>query len=180
MKNLIKSIVLFLILNLIGASALQGQSTELPTRLVEEKNAISFNLGGSTGGLGIAYERHIQNRVTLEAGLGYWLVGGGYGAGVLVYPYAKTTLDKANIYFGIRHSHQAFTTLLTDHYSIRTYIPIGYSFYTDSHFTISMDIGPSFHKEIGYSFTFIDSGRVITRNKTRNSVFGNLKVAFRF
>lgn len=153
------------------------------SKLVKEKNALSVNVGGATGGLGASYERMIQNRLSLEFGLGFWIVGAGAGAGVLVYPFKKTEVESFNFYFGLRHTRQMFTIMWAEFHSARTYLPIGFSYFTDSNIIIGFDLGPSNVNDRGTSSALFDiergdHGRTLRQNK--NSIAGNVKVGMLF
>jgi len=182
MKSLIKSIPLFLILNLLGANFLHSQEEHTYKKNpVEGKNIISANILGTTGVVGLSYERLIKNRVGLEVGGGYWIFGNGYGAGATVYPFNEVRTNAINLYTGVKYSYRFQKTLSKDYWSTRIYVPVGCTLFSDWLFSISADIGPSFND---YDPSRGDTTNPYLldayNNEEKVSLYGSVKVGFRF
>ncbi|TDD99478.1 hypothetical protein [Flavobacterium cellulosilyticum] len=105
-----------------------------------KKNAISFNLLGTTPVIGITYERIVSQYMSLELGVGI----PGVGVGVKIMP------------FKIKESTMMFTTGLSTIYAdykdgflangkrVQLYVPIGISYYGIKGFNFGLDVGPSY------------------------------------
>lgn len=102
------------------------------------KNAISFNILGTTPIIGLTYERIVSNHVSLEVGVGLTSIGIG-----------------AKIFFSkIQEQKMMFNTGLTATYfdfgngyliygsGVIFYVPIGLSYYGSKGFNFGIDVGP--------------------------------------
>lgn len=124
------------------------------------KNAISFNILGTTPTLGIIYDRIVSEKVSLEIGAGIPSVGVGFK----YYPW-KIKESKLIFHVGLTASYvyvEAFDFWGTsdDTGLIMGYLPIGMSYFGKHGFNLGVDIGPA-----------------VTDHLTP---YGNLKVGYRF
>ncbi len=124
------------------------------------KNAVSFNIGGTTPIIGITYDRVVSENVSLEIGAGLPSVGVGFK----YYPW------------GIKESKILFHVGLTGSYVFSEaldfwgtsdkggvffgYLPIGISYFGEHGFNLGVDLGPA----VADGF----------------APWGNLKVGYRF
>ncbi len=118
-----------------------------------KKNAISANILGTPGFLGVTYERLIIPKLGAEIGIGVLSAG----AGIKYYPLACLP-HKWNFYLGASGFHfrdvsYSFTVL---------YAPVGLHFIGKKRLNFSFDIGPSFNQD------------------SRISIWGGLKIGCRF
>jgi hypothetical protein len=108
------------------------------------KNAISFNIVGTTPIIGITYDRIVSENVILEIGAGLPSIG----AGIKYFP------------FGIKESKILFHVGLTGSYIFTEaldlsgtsedesgvffgYLPIGISYFGEHGFNLGVDLGPA-------------------------------------
>lgn len=123
------------------------------------KNAISFNVLGTTPVLGITYERIVSEKISLEIGLGLPSIG----VGMKIFP------------FGIREGELMFHTGITTTYvdsgdsfldaqGVLAYVPLGMSYFGKQGFNIGIDVGPG----------------VVMSDETTFVPYGNLKLGYRY
>ena len=156
MKN--KYLILIFILFL--SSTIYSQEIKNETNEIR-KNAISFNILGTTPVLGITYERIVSDKISLEIGLGIPSIG----VGMKIFP------------SGIREETLMFHTGITATYietadffgggkegKVIAYVPIGMSYFGEAGFNIGIDVGPGVRFESETAFV----------------PYGNLKVGYRF
>ncbi len=122
-----------------------------------KKNAISANLLGTAPVLGITYERLLSQYTSIEVGLGLFSLG----TGVKVYPWKAKT---GKVVFHTGGTVTYFVFPLGGEVVI-AYVPIGFSFFSSGGFNFGLDIGPGYYGEDDDDYV---------------SVYGNLKVGFRF
>lgn len=124
------------------------------------KNAISFNILGTTPIIGITYERVVSEYVSLEIGAGIPSVG----AGFKYYPWGIKE-SKILFHVGLSGSY-VFSEALdfwgtSDEKGLFTgYLPIGISYFGEHGFNFGIDLGPI-------------AAAVV-------SPYGNLKLGYRF
>ncbi len=153
-KYLIPIFILFL------SSTIYSQEIKNETNEIR-KNAISFNIAGTTPIIGITYERIVSDKISLEIGLGF----PGIGVGMKVFP------------FGIREGKLMFHTGITAIYvksediwsgddvtGVIAYLPLGMSYFGKHGFNFGIDVGPA----------------VGMYDETNLGPYGNLKVGYRF
>jgi len=156
MKN--KYLILICILFL--SSTIYSQEIKNETDEIR-KNAISFNILGTTPVLGITYERIVSDKISLEIGLGLPSIG----VGMKVFP------------SGIREGKLMFHTGITATYietvdfwggdeegKVIAYVPLGMSYFGKAGFNFGIDVGPGVRFE----------------DETAFVPYGNLKVGYRF
>jgi hypothetical protein len=156
MKNQYLILICFLFLS----STIYSQEIKNETNEIR-KNAISFNIAGTTPIIGITYERIVSDKISLEIGLGI----PGIGVGMKVFP------------FGIREGKLMFHTGITATYvkskdiwsgkdvtGVIAYLPLGMSYFGKYGFNFGIDVGPA-------------AGMY---DETKFGPYGNLKVGYRF
>ncbi len=124
------------------------------------KNAISFNILGTTPFIGIIYDRIVSENLSLEIGAGIPSVGAGF-------KYYPSGIKESKMLF---HVGLTGTILFTEAFDVwntsddngvlLAYLPIGVSFFGEKGFNLGVDIGPAVAK------TF--------------APWGNVKVGYRF
>lgn len=124
------------------------------------KNAISFNLLGTTPLVGITYDRIVSEKVSIEIGAGIPSAG----AGFKYYPWSIKE-SKILFHVGLTTSFifsEAFDVWGTSDKSgvFMGYLPIGVSYFGKHGFNLGADIGPAV------------AAQVIP--------YGNLKLGYRF
>lgn len=124
------------------------------------KNAISFNILGTTPIIGITYDRLVSENVSLEIGAGIPSIG----AGFKYYPW---NIKESKILFHVGLStsfifSEAFDVWGTSDKSgvFMGYLPIGISYFGKNGFNLGVDIGPAV-------------AAIVTP-------YGNLKLGYRF
>ena len=124
------------------------------------KNAISFNIAGSTPIIGIVYDRVVSENVSLEIGAGIASVG----AGLKYYPWV---IKESKILFHVGLTGGYFFTEALDIWGTSDesgvffgYLPIGISYFGEHGFNLGVDLGPVAAAEFG--------------------AWGNIKLGYRF
>jgi len=156
MKN--KYLILIFILFL--SSTIYSQEIKHETGEIR-KNAISFNILGTTPVLGITYERIVSDKISLEIGLGIPSIG----VGMKIFPY------------GIRDGELMFHTGISAAYvefvdfwdgdtsqSALAYLPLGMSYFGKAGFNFGIDVGPG----------------VVVGGEKNIIPYGNLKLGYRY
>ena len=126
---------IIIIMSLLLSSNIYSQSFDDNEPLnnndfIENKNSISINMFGTSGIVGISYERLLFNSLRLEVGVGMF----GFGAGISYYP-LKIKKNKISPYIGVKHN----VIVLYSYKS--TYIPIGLTYFYGDKFNFGADIG---------------------------------------
>ena len=124
------------------------------------KNAISFNIAGSTPIVGITYDRVVSENLSIEIGAGVPSIG----AGLKYYPW-NIKESKILFHVGLTGSYvfsEAFDVWGTSDKSgiFMGYLPIGISYFGEHGFNLGVDIGPAVAAII--------------------APYGNVKVGYRF
>ena len=124
------------------------------------KNAISFNILGTTPVIGITYDRIVSENISLEIGAGVPSIG----AGFKYYPW---NIQESKILFhvGLTGSlvfSEAFDVWGTSDQNgvFLGYLPIGISYFGEHGFNLGVDAGPAvadiilpyFNLKLGYRF----------------------------
>lgn len=124
------------------------------------KNAISFNIAGTTPIVGIVYDRVVSENVSLEIGAGIPSVG----AGFKYYPWG---IKESKILFHIGLTGGYFFSEALDIWGSSDesgvffgYLPIGISYFGEHGFNLGVDLGPTVAANFG--------------------PWGNIKVGYRF
>ena len=124
------------------------------------KNAISFNIAGTTPLVGITYERIVSENVSLEIGAGIPSVG----AGFKYYPWG---IKESKILFHVGLTGGFVFTEALDFWGTSDesgvffgYLPIGISYFGEDGFNLGVDVGPAIAANFG--------------------PYGNIKVGYRF
>ena len=125
------------------------------------KNAISFNIGGTTPFIGITYERVVSENVSLEIGAGIPSIG----VGMKYFPWG---IKESKFLF-----HVGLTSIFLSHESLDIwgtsdesgvfvvgYLPIGISYFGKNGFNLGVDVGPAIAANFG--------------------PYGNIKLGYRF
>lgn len=107
-----------------------------------KKNAISFNIFGTTPWIGVTYERLLTKNLTVEAGLGVPSIGIGFK----VYPW-QVKPKKVKFYTGLTAAYVSDAVLFNATRTLASfylvYLPIGFGFYGKRGFNLGVDFGPS-------------------------------------
>ncbi|RKS55266.1 hypothetical protein BC962_0225 [Gillisia mitskevichiae] len=124
------------------------------------KNAISFNILGTTPLIGITYDRVVSENISLELGVGIPSVG----AGFKYYP-SGIKVSKMLFHVGLTGTIISAKALdiwgtSEDDGLLVAYLPIGVSYFGEKGFNLGVDLGPAMAK------TF--------------APWGNVKVGYRF
>jgi hypothetical protein len=102
------------------------------------KNAISFNILGTTPVIGLTYERLLSSHVSVEIGVGLPSVG----AGVKVF-FREIQEQKMMFNTGITATYVDFGNgYLLSGSALIIYFPVGLSYYGLKGFNFGLDIGP--------------------------------------
>ena len=104
--------------------------------LIERKNSISLNLFGTSGIVGVTYERLLFNHIGLEAGFGLY----GFGGGITYYPLVVQN-NKINPYVGIKYNQ--IIVLVRE----ATYVPLGITYTSKWNVNFGADIGLAYYPE---------------------------------
>ena len=106
------------------------------------KNAISFNIAGTTPIVGITYDRVVSENISLEIGAGIPSVG----AGFKYYPWG---IKESKILFHVGLTGSYFFTEALDIWGTSDesgvffgYLPIGISYFGEHGFNLGVDLGP--------------------------------------
>lgn len=154
-----KRSLLSVLLIVFAFLAVNGQEVADTNFANIRKNAISFNLFGTTPLLGVSYERLLSNKVSVECGVGIPSIG----VGIKYYPY-KVKQSKASLYLGL-------TTVLfnsgdneiTGANGSLFYFPVGFSYFGNKGFNFGLDGGLAVVREdiftTGYPYINIKLGR---------------------
>jgi hypothetical protein len=129
-------------------------------------NAISFSYLGTSALFGGTYERLIEQKYSLEFGVGLFGVGMG-----LTYLPPKLNFGRFHPYYGIKQVRFAVPTGFDSYVA---YIPLGLNLVTKRNFQYSIDVGPCYWREYNVP-RFTDNYR-----PHRLFVFGNFKIGYRF
>jgi len=155
MKNKYLILICFLFLS----STIYSQEIKNETNEIR-KNAISFNILGTTPIMGITYERIVSDKISFEIGLGIPSIG----VGMKIFPY------------GIREGELMFHTGITATYidlgdgdyiggqGVLAYLPLGMSYFGKAGFNFGIDVGPG----------------VVMSDETTFVPYGNLKLGYRY
>lgn len=155
MKN--KYLILICILFL--GSTIYSQGIKNETDEIR-KNAISFNLLGTTPVLGITYERILSNKISFEIGLGLPSIG----VGMKIFPY------------GIREEKLMFHTGIT-----ATYIDLGEGDYIGGQGGLAyLPLEMSYFGKAGFNFGIDVGPGVVVSDETTFVPYGNLKLGYRY
>lgn len=125
------------------------------------KNAVSFNLLGTTPAIGITYERIVSNKISLEIGVGIPSIG----LGMKIFPF-NIREEKIMFHTGLTATYveiPSFGFGSGEHGTI-IYLPIGMSYFGAGGFNFGIDVGPG--------AVFITDTSLIG--------YGNLKVGYRY
>ncbi|WP_010227462.1 hypothetical protein [Gillisia marina] len=116
------------------------------------KNAISFNVLGSSPFIGITYERLVSENVSLEIGVGIPSVG----AGIKYFPWS---IEESKILFHIGLSGTYIDTQGFDAFKTTEqkeekgvfigYLPVGISYFGKNGFNLGVDVGPAIAATLG-------------------------------
>ena len=124
------------------------------------KNAISFNIAGTTPFVGIVYDRVVSENVSIEIGAGIPSVG----AGFKYYPFG---IKESKILFHVGLTGGYFFTESLDIWGTSDesgvffgYVPIGISYFGEHGFNLGVDVGPAVAAEF--------------------APWGNIKLGYRF
>jgi hypothetical protein len=146
-------------------------------KYVPEQNVGSITLLGTSGIIGVSYERMFHNRLSLEVGIGIL----GYGIGLSVYPLQKTLYKELNWFTGFRFTYMGMIDAESRGIS---YIPFGATWFGPSGITIAVDLGPGLHT---YRFVGETPANGQPPEKPRRkypyseiNIWGSLKVGMRF
>lgn len=124
------------------------------------KNAISFNIAGTTPIIGIVYDRIVSENVSLEIGAGIPSIG----AGFKYYPWGikeSKILFHVGLTSAIIFSEALDTWGTSDESSVFFgYLPIGISYFGEHGFNLGVDLGPAVAAHV--------------------APWGNIKVGYRF
>jgi len=157
--------VMVLIIIIVSTSFAYSQDT-LSTSNPIKKNALSFSYFGTSGIMGISYDRIISKRVSVEVGAGIVGIGAGF-------KYYLSQIRPEKILF-ITGFSLTISSLFNDT-DVRiitgkgfiVYLPIGINYIGKRRLNLGIDIGPS--------STFVKNN-----SGTYLSVYGNLKIGYRF
>jgi len=160
-----KTIKFFLILSLglclVSPCSAQDQNS-LPS--VTKRNAISFNIAGTTPFAGITYERLLSDRFNMETGLGVY----SFGVAVKYFPYRIVDNKMVlHLVLGSNLFATPFDTFASGDVSSLHYFTLGLTYFGGQGFNFGLDLGPS----INYDYTF---------KEVSNPIYGNLKLGYRF
>ena len=124
------------------------------------KNAISFNIAGSTPIVGITYDRIVSENLSIEIGAGIPSIG----AGLKYYPW---DIKESKILFHVGLTGGYLFTEALDFWGTSdvsgvffSYLPIGISYFGEHGFNLGVDLGPLVADSIG--------------------AWGNIKLGYRF
>jgi len=134
-----KKVKIVLIFTLTAISSLlYSQETNQITQSLK-KNAISFNLLGTTPFLGATYERIVSKKFVYEVGLGIPSIG----AGIKIFPKGIVE-DKLKFHFGLStvYFYSGDNDFIGAQGSI-IYFPIGWTNYLKSGKFFGFDLGPA-------------------------------------
>ena len=133
---------------------------------IERKNSISLNLFGTSGIVGISYERLFINRIGLEVGVGLY----GFGGGVIYYP-LTIQKNKINPYIGVKYNQ------LIVFVREATYIPFGITYTSKWNVNFGADIGFAYYpdKQFGTNAPLFS-----IKENTNIGYLWNAKIGYRF
>lgn len=163
MKSKTTQLLLFLFLSNFTIDTCQAQNDEA-TALVSKKNAISFNIAGTTPFVGFTYERLLSDRFNFEVGLGVYSVG----VGIKFFP--APIVDNKMVFHVALGSNifvTPFDTFGSGDSSSISYLTIGLTYFGENGFNFGIGAGQS----LNYDFTF---------NELTRDPYGNLKLGYRF
>ncbi len=133
---------------------------------VVKKNSISFNLSGTSPGLGFSYDRIFNNKMIGEVGAGLM----GIGVGLTYYPLQINRL-KPCFFIGVKPYYRLFFDIAS---IPAVYFPIGVTRFFDSKVNLGASIGPVLDKRTLINFS---TGEVSYRYWGAQI---NVKVGYRF
>ena len=173
MKKLL-IITLIFISNLCVAQKINNDSIKVKI------NAVSLNFFGTTPVSGIAYERIISNRSSIEFGLGYVYFKNDISAGIGYKFYLnKIDVNKIKFYTGL-------SVLYQNHGSIYTlddfagYIPFGISYFSKKGYFWGVDIGPSIGTSTMEEMNQYEENKIYIVHHTMFGPYLGLKFGYRF
>jgi hypothetical protein len=166
----LKSLLILFCFSLVQAC--YGQTTD--TTIIQNKNqlsnSIALNLGGTSGTVGIAYQRFLSDKVSLELGIGLL----GIGLGMQLY----TEWMYVPFYTGLKTSYNIQGSGGT---RLINYIPFGLNNVTtkENRLFFGIDVGPA------YILQLTPNGKIELADHTEYpkhsiSIFGNLKIGLAF
>lgn len=146
-------IACLLLVNLLLSHRVCAQDLDL------KKNVLSVSALGTSSFIGIMYERVITDQIVGEAGIGILSLG----LGITYYPF-EIKENHVNFYTGLKYgSRNLITNILTTGRNKKDpvlYIPAGINCISEQSFSLALDFGPSLNGS--------------------TSIFGNLRIGFRF
>ena len=125
------------------------------------KNAVSINFLGTTGVIGITYERVLSKILTAEVGIGY----PGIGLGVKIHPFSIKQ-NKMMFDTGLSIASMYGNSWIDNDPAVIVYLPIGLSYFGSKRFNFGIDVGPAM--QINGDF------------EDRLGIWANLKLGIRF
>jgi len=124
------------------------------------RNAISFNIIGTTPIVGITYDRIVSENMSIEVGVGIPSIGAGF-------KYYPAGIKESKMLFHVGLTAIVISTKALDIWGTSEedglligYLPIGVSYFGEKGFNLGVDLGPAVAANFG--------------------VWGNVKVGYRF
>ena len=155
-------LLLFLCLSFYQLDCIAQSEESSPQ--ISKKNAISFNIAGTTPFVGVTYERLLSNRFNFEVGLGAYSVG----VGIKYFP--SPIIDNKMVFhiaIGTNVFVTPFDTFGSGDSSSINYLSVGLTYFGKGGFNFGIGVGYS----LNYDFTF---------DELTGAPYGNLKLGYRF
>lgn len=146
--------------------------TAADKEIAQPKNMLSLNILGTGTYVGIAYERFLKDRLSVEASLGFI----GVGAGMTFYPFKKIAVGELNPFLGLKTT---YNTMGSGGEKSITYLPFGMTYFTKKKLSISADFGPAYWVNLS-PFGKVTQEVSAQYPNANIRVFGNLKIGLWF